>query len=363
MRHLHSWIIPATLILAGPARAGDRSGEELFNTTCAGCHGTDAKGAPAAATGMNLKMLDLTDCRATNREPDEDWMAVISDGGPARGFHRMMPAFGEVLTREEREALIVYARGFCPDPAWPRGDLNFPRPLVTEKAFVEDEFVVTAGMATGGAHNVDGKLVYEQRILARQQFEVIVPFGMQKDAGGSREAGIGDIAAGVKRILVASLAAGTVLSVAGEVVLPTGNQAKGFGKGVFVFEPFLSLGQRLPWDSFLHLQTGAEIPLQEKDGVEREGFGRLALGTSFTQRHFGRVWTPMIEAVAVRELAAGAPTSLDLVPQLQVTLSRRLHVMASLGASFPTLQRAGRDPQVMFYFLWDWFDGGLFEAW
>ena len=132
---------------------------------------------------------------------------------------------------------------------------------------------------------------------------------------------------------------------------------------MFVFEPFLSLGQRLPGDSFLHIQTGAEIPLQEKDGVEMEGFGRLAIGTTFTQSHFGRAWSPILEVVAVRELATDAPTTLDLVPQLQVTLSRRQHIMASLGASFPTLRREGRDPKVMFYFLWDWFDGGLFEAW
>jgi hypothetical protein len=71
----------------------------------------------------------------------------------------------------------------------------------------------------------------------------------------------------------------------------------------------------------------------------------------------------MLEVVAVRELAADAPTTLDVVPQLQVTLSRRQHIMASIGASIPALQREGRDPKVMFYFLWDWFDGGLFEAW
>ena len=351
------------MAIAGGARAGARTGEEIFQSTCASCHGIDGKGAPAASTGIKLKVLDLTDCLPTNREADEDWMAVISDGGPARAFNRMMPAFGEVLTLEEREAVIRHARGFCQEPAWPRGDLNFPRAMVTEKAFVEDEFVVTAGIATRGARNVDGKLIYEQRIFARQQVEVIVPFGVQKDAGGSRGAGIGDVAVGMKTILLASLNSGTILSLAGEVGIPTGNSDKGYGKGVFVFEPFLALGQRLPWGGFLHFQTGAGIPLQKKNGVELEGFGRLALGTTFTQSHFGRAWSPIIEAIAFRELTAGAPTSLDLVPQVQVTLSRRRHIRASVAANFPTLQRQGRDPQAMFYFLWDWFDGGLFEAW
>jgi len=348
---------------AGSAFAGERSGEEIFNQTCAGCHATDGKGAPAASTGINLKIIDLTDCLPTNREPDEDWRAVISEGGPARGFNRMMPAFGEVLTWEEREAVITYTRGFCQEPAWPRGDLNFPRAMVTEKAFVEDEFVVTAAMATRGARNVDGKLIYEQRIFSRQQVEVIVPFGIQKEPGSSRGAGIGDVAMGMKTVLWANLNSGTILSLAGEVGLPTGNADKRYGKGVFLFEPFLALGQRLPWNSFLHFQTGAEIPLQEKQGVELEGFSRLALGTTFTQKHFGRCWSPMIEAVAFRELTADAPTLLDLVPQMQVTLSRRRHVRVSIAATIPTLHRTGRDPQAMVYFLWDWFDGGLFEAW
>jgi hypothetical protein len=343
--------------------AASRTGEELYNQSCASCHGRDGKGAPSASTGLSMKLLDLSNCLPTNREPDEDWHAVIAGGGPARGFHRLMPAFGEVLTPEEREAIVDYTRGFCTDPSWPRGELNFPRALVTEKAFIEDEFVFTTGMATRGARNVDGKLIYEQRFLKRQQFEVIVPFGVQKDAGSSREAGIGDIAVGAKSILLANNHSGTILSVAGEVILPTGNKAKGFGKDTVILEPFLSFGQALPKQGFLHVQTGAEIPTKEKDGVELEGFFRAALGTSITQANYGRNWSPIVEAVLFRELTQDAPTNLDLVPQLQVTLSRRQHIMASLGASFPTLNRAGRDPKIMFYLLWDWFDGGFFEAW
>jgi hypothetical protein len=71
----------------------------------------------------------------------------------------------------------------------------------------------------------------------------------------------------------------------------------------------------------------------------------------------------MVEAVAFRELTGGASTSLDLVPQMQISLSRRQHVLCSLGTSIPTVQREGRSTQAMVYVLWDWFDGGLFEAW
>jgi hypothetical protein len=222
---------------------------------------------------------------------------------------------------------------------------------------------VSAAMATRSPRNVDSKLVYEQRFLRRWQCEVIVPFGVARGADGSREAGIGDLAAGAKTVLVASRDTGTILSIAGEAALPTGNKDKGFGRGVVVFEPFMSLGQSLPLDFFLHLQTGAEIPAKESSGVETEGFVRTALGRTFAWGKFGRSFTPMVEAVAFRELKGGVPTSLDLVPQMQVSLSRRQHILASVGASFPTMNREDRSPQAMFYVLWDWFDGGLFEAW
>jgi mono/diheme cytochrome c family protein len=347
---------------SGAALASERTGEEIFAATCANCHGSDGRGAPSGQTGLSIKPRNFTDCAITNREPDHDWHAVIAEGGPARGFHRMMPAFGEVLPGGEQEAVLGYVRGFCPDPKWPRGDLNFPRPFVTEKAFVEDEFVVTGAVATRSPRNIDSKLVYEQRFLRRQQFEIGVPFGVARMADGSHEAGIGDIALALKSLLVANFDAGSALSLGAEVAFPTGNKDKGFGKGVVVFEPFLAFGQALPWGSFLHVQTGAEIPAKEASGVEK-GFLRTALGTTFIHGKFGRAVSPMIEAVVFRELTSGATTSLDLVPQLQVSLSRRQHVLASVGGSFPTLNREGRSPEVMFYVLWDWVDGGLFEAW
>jgi Cytochrome C oxidase, cbb3-type, subunit III len=365
-RPIDSLTILLVLLVIAAARtavASGRSGEDIFATTCASCHGSDGRGASPSQSGLSVRPLDFTDCRRTNREPDHDWHAVIAEGGPARGFHRMMPAFGEVLPEGEQAAVLDYTRGFCADKAFPRGDLNFPRPMFTEKAFVEDEFVVSTAVATKSPRNVDSKLVYEQRFLHRWQLEVMVPFGVARGADGSREAGIGDIAAGAKTVLIASRDTGTILSVAGEAAFPTGNKDNGFGKGVVVFEPFLSFGQILPWDFFLHLQTGAEIPAKDTSGVETEGFLRTALGRSLVWGKFGRSFTPMVEAVAFRELKGGAPTSLDLVPQMQISLSRRQHVLASLGASFPTMNREGRSPQAMAYLLWDWFDGGLFEAW
>jgi hypothetical protein len=47
----------------------------------------------------------------------------------------------------------------------------------------------------------------------------------------------------------------------------------------------------------------------------------------------------------------------------QVTLSKRQHIMMNAGARVPLNEREGRSTRVLVYLLWDWFDGGFFEAW
>jgi len=38
-------------------------------------------------------------------------------------------------------------------------------------------------------------------------------------------------------------------------------------------------------------------------------------------------------------------------------------VLLNLGARLPATNKDGRRTQLMFYLLWDWFDGGLFSGW
>jgi hypothetical protein len=345
------------------AWAAERTGEEIYAATCASCHGSDGRGVPAAQTGLSIKPRDFTDCKRSTVEPDRDWESVIAEGGPARSFHRVMPAFGEVLSDDERHAAMVYVRGFCPDPKWPRGDLNFPRALVTEKAFVEDEFIVSSAVAVRSPRNVDSQLIYEQRFLRRQQFEIRVPFSVLRDDQGARQAGIGDVAFALKSALLASYEQGSIFTIGAEAAFPTGNKDKGLGRGVVLFEPFLAYGQALPWESFLQAQAGAEIPAKETAGVDNEGFVAAVLGTTIFYGRYSRAFSPMVEAFVARELTSDAPTTLDLIPQIQISVSRRQHILACLGGRIPTLKRDGRVTQVMAYVLWDWFDGGLLEGW
>jgi mono/diheme cytochrome c family protein len=341
------------------------SGKEVFEAACIACHGPDGKGMPETTLGFlpPNTFPDFTDCSSTSREPDGDWKSIIYGGGPARGFSEIMPSFAEALTSEQIDQVVRYLRGFCRDGSWPRGDLNLPRALITEKAFPEDETVMTTTINAEGPAGVTNQIVYERRFGALNQVEVAVPFGLQHQDSPSWHGGVGDIALGYKRALFHSIASGSIFSVSGEVALPTGDKSQDLGSGVTVFESFASYGQILPSDGFLQFQGGVEVPTHSDD-ASKAVFWRADLGKTFTEDGGrGRAWSPMVELLADRELATGEQVNWDLLPQLQVTLNKRQHIQASLGVRIPVNHTAGRSTQVMFYLLWDWFDGGLRDGW
>jgi mono/diheme cytochrome c family protein len=348
--------LPATISYAQTGRTG----RQVYETACAACHGVNGRGAPALASAYPLPAPDFTDCAFATREPDSDWLAVSHRGGPARAFDRLMPAFGDALTREELERAVEHVRTFCTDDRWPRGELNLPRALVTTKAYPEDEAVMTV-IADSGA--VTSKFVYERRIGARSQVEVIAPLAFSERGDGDWTGGVGDLAFAFKRTLHHNHVRGRILSAALEVVTPTGSTERGIGGGTTVLEPFVAYGQVLPNDVFLQFQSGAGIPFDRDHDDEvfwRGVFGRTLAGGPWG---FGRSWSPMLEVLGSRELRAGAAVHWDVVPQMQVTLSRRQHVRLNGGVRIPMNERQGRTTQVLVYLLWDWFDGGLKSGW
>jgi len=211
--------------------------------------------------------------------------------------------------------------------------------------------------------NVSNEFVYEHRIGTRNQIEISVPLDFVLDEAGSRVGGIGDIGLGFKRALVASIQSGSIFSVQGEVIAPTGNADKGLGTGTTVFEAFGAFAQLLPSNAFFQLQAGTEQPA-DTDAAPRAVFSRAAVGKSYRQEDgFGRLWSPMIELLADRQFEPGAKTNFNILPQFQVTLSRRQHVRGNVGIQMPVNNRSGRAAQLLFYVLWDWFDGGLLQGW
>jgi hypothetical protein len=342
-------------------RAG-MTGEQLFKKACVACHAADGKGQPREVRGFETEPPDFTDCHLTTPEADLDWDSIIHRGGRARSFDRMMPSFADELTNDEIAKIIVHLRTFCTEPGWPRGDLNLPRPFVTEKAFPENEAVLTTTIVPSHEKGVSNDFLYEHRVGKRGQYEINVPLAFQQGSGGSWAAGVGDIAAAYKHVLFDSFPRGAILSAGGEVKFPTGRESGGLGGGVAVFEAFGTFSKTIGVDGFLHVHAGFEVPSDSAKAV-KETFWRAAIGKSYMEHRYGRAWTPMIEVLAAREIVAGAKPEWDLLPQMQVSLSDRQHVLIDVGVRVPVNERAGRGASVLAYLLWDWFDGTLFDGW
>ena len=147
------------------------------------------------------------------------------------------------------------------------------------------------------------------------------------------------------------------------MIAPTGDPAKGSGGASTAFETFAAYGQLLPSESFFQLQSGVELPVHP-DKISRAYYLRTALGKSFSAGGgFGRRWTPMTEFIADRDIATGARTNWDILPELQIPLSKRMHILGNIGIRIPVNHTRERPRQLMFYLLWDWVDGGLTEGW
>jgi mono/diheme cytochrome c family protein len=340
------------------------TGKQIYDAGCVACHGPDGKGQSQNLAGFErpASFPDFSDCPTSTPEPDVQWRAIITNGGPARAFSQIMPSFKDLLTPDQIDKVLDHLRGFCTEEAWPRGDLNLPRPMVTEKAFPENETVIASSINANGTPGVATTVFYEQRIGASAMVEVAVPYIFTHESG-DWAASFGDLAIGYKQKLFHSLKKGSILSVGGEVAAPTGNTSLGTGGLSTVFEGFAAFGQLLPSNSFLQVQTGVELPAHPDD-VPKAYYLRTAIGKMFrAQSGLGRQWSPMMEIIGDRDLVSGATTNWDIVPEIQIPLSKRMHILGSLGVRLPVNNTAGRQKQVMFYVLWDWADGGLTEGW
>jgi len=235
------------------------NGAKVYKGGCIACHGSDGKGAPMASTVFLRPdtFPDFMDCAGTTPEPDGNWKAAIVHGGPSRGLSQIMPAFGDLLTDDQINDVIAYMRGFCRNVHhYPLGELNLPRALVTEKAFPENEIVVSTAASASGAPAWTTDVIDERTIIdARTQLETDVPV-TYADQNHNWTAGFGDITLGVKRELFSSLRTGSILSVQGGILLPTGDSKRGFGAGTTQFEPFAAFDQL--FDAIL---TGGRVAL------------------------------------------------------------------------------------------------------
>jgi mono/diheme cytochrome c family protein len=358
-----------------PELLGLHDGRAIYDAACAACHGSHGQGTPTETAGFDKPETfpHFAKCDETTPEYTRDWKAVILKGGAARGFSHIMPSFSGALTSRQVDQVITYLRSLCTDDAWPLGELNVPRAIVTEKAFPESETILTSAINTRGPAGVSNELDYERVLGKRDQLDWALPFDWARQDSGASTAGVGDVTVGVKHVLFSHVdppadgpfsdSTGSILSVQGEILLPTGSWQRGFGNGEPAFGLFAAYDRVLPAQSFLQFLGGVELPVRATH-VQRSAYLRTAFGRSFSEGdEYGRQWTPMVEFTADRDLTGGASTDYDAVAEFQVTFNRRQHIRAALGYLVPLNDTAQRPRQVELYLLWDWFDGGLLEGW
>ena len=368
-----AWGVLATVAKSAPQPSSAlqlNTGEQIYRAACIACHGPSGKGVPAEQRGFKQPSTfpDFTRCDQTSSELNNDYRAVVTNGGPYRGFSQIMPSFKDALTAQQIDEVVRYLRGFCNTARWPRGELNLPLALVTEKPYPEDEVVLTSGVNATGPGAVTSHVIYEQRFGVKNQLEVDVPISFMQPER-TWYGGVGDVSMGVKRVIFSHLAtgeglgAGTIFSLQGNINLPTGNSAHGLGSGTTEFEPLAEAGQLFRTNTFLQFQTGATLPV-DTSKAPQSVFWHTAVGQMFPQGNgLGRLWSPMVEFLADRDLVNNARTDWDVLPEMQVTLSKRQHVRGNVGVRFPVSNTQGRSTQVLFYVLWDWQEGSLLKGW
>ncbi len=360
-------VIIATLAIPFAATTDDSRdrGRDLYEQRCALCHGSDGRGTTDNPV-VPVPRPDFTECDFASREPDADWGAVVAGGGPVRGFSPLMPPHATMLNDEEIALILHHVRSFCSDTRWPRGEMNLPRPIFTEKAFPEDEVVITTlGDVNREADAVTTEFLFEKRIGPRGMLEVTMPIesvDVATGGGGTKQrSGIGDLGLGLKYAFFHDLDLGFISSLGSEFKLPTGDEDRGLGKGSVVYEPYLALGQIFAEDGFAQVQLLGEIPTDRdlSDEVQL----RTAIGWAFELNEHGRVFAPMVEVIGAWDLQGKDDASWDIAPQIQIPLNRRQHVRLNLAARIPLSDTSTRPTRVGGYLMWDWFDGGLFDGW
>ncbi len=386
----HSWAILFAFALA-PLGIGQtakdlklETGEEIFQATCAGCHGPDGKGQAQHILGFEppATFPDFTDCSGSSRESDQQWSAVIHRGGTARAFSTIMPSFGPkenpALTDEEIQRVIKYVRTFCDEEKqkWPSGDFNVPRPMYTEKAFPEDEQVFMNQVNLSGGAGYTANYILEKRFgaITNMEFRFRGNFLKQPTPGqpqGLWQGAMGDTTVEYKRSILVNNRTKSLIGWGSEILVPTGNHNVG-GTGAWELEQFLTYTQILPKRFYFLQQVGAEGPFKRHDDPI-QAYARTTFGRTFlADRGFGRAISFASEFITTRNFASRQNWTLSIVPQAQITVSQRQHMRLGIGYNIPVIKgppnpgiiiNPVNSQQFSFYWLWDHFDGGFFEGW
>ena len=327
--------------------------KELYTDACASCHGDDGKGK-VAGLGVTAELPDFTWCAFNSEESDRDWTLVVAEGGPAAGRSEQMPSFRNVLTEQQINLVVAYLRTFCTED-WPTGDLNFPRPLVTEKAYPENEVVLTWNFGRTPAKERDTQFMwsFEKRIGARGQIELNIPFNIRDPKDGATVGGIGDVEAAAKYVLYDNPETLFILSGGLEVGMPTGSFRRELGEGTTTLSPFLATGKA--WGDFVSQGSlKFEYPFVTRR-APKAVFYDLALSYPIFDQGRGTEAHAMMEFNAKSEWGNQSPKhfQLYLTPGFRKGLTPAGNWAIAFGVQVPVTREREANYRVLGYLLYE----------
>ena len=294
----------------------------MWDAWCARCHAQDGSGKLDEPT-VTVEPMDFTDCKITSPEPDADWERAIAKGGPGVGLSPQMPAFEDSLTAAQIAGFVSHMRGFCKEAGWPSGNTNFPRPIVTEKAFPENEFLILP--AISHEREVTLTALYERRLGKRSMVEIGIPF---------QDDGVRDVEIAFKHAVRSSDV--RIVSLGLETVV---------SRDTAVFEPFISAGAMLR-DWYLQGQVKVELPV-DREKADRAFVYNAYLGRDTSQAP--NTWTLGVEL-------NGEDNDISLTPQVRKGLTGTGALAASIGAMVPLNEREERGVRWVGYLLWEFLE-------
>jgi hypothetical protein len=215
--------------------------------------------------------------------------------------------------------------------------------------------VISTSVNVQGTPGNESHVIHEQRFGVKNQIEVDVPIQFE-DQNHVWYGGIGDATLAMKRVMFSNLDRGSILSLQGGFLIPTGNKARGFGSGTTTFETFAAFDQVFR-DTFIK-RNSDWLPFHTNIAPQ-----------SLFQHHYrsklcgSPAWATlvtMMEFVATRDLVTGGKTDWDLIPQMQVTISRRQHVRGVWGFAF--LDQCNREAKRSSFICCGTGDGKLTEG-
>lgn len=95
-------------------------GQELYAANCASCHGADLEGQPDWKERLPSGRMPAAPHDASGHtwhHSDQDFLLITREGLDAvvPGYESDMPAFGELLTEAETEAVLAFIKSTWPE--------------------------------------------------------------------------------------------------------------------------------------------------------------------------------------------------------------------------------------------------------